>query len=43
MVPAGSRPFTSHDKFDVVREFVSASKVVESMADLRELINLGSA
>lgn len=42
MVPDGSRPFTSHDKFDVVREFVSASKVVELMADLRELINLGS-
>src|SRR5579872_2422152 len=33
---------TAHHKFELVQEFVSASKAAQSMADLRQLIDLSS-
>jgi LuxR family transcriptional regulator, quorum-sensing system regulator CciR len=43
VAPDGARLFSSHHKFGVVNEFVSAAKAAESMRDLRELINLSSS
>lgn len=42
LTEGNSRSLTSHHKFDVVKEFVGASKTAQSMADLRQLIEVSS-
>jgi len=42
LTEGNSRLLTSHHKFDVVKEFVGASRTAQSMTDLRQLIEISS-